>query len=88
MYFTIKRSTASFSRNSCHSIKGVHEGLKRHKCDICDKTYNLHSNLKQHIKLVHLEFSEISTKNLVKIESNLEVDVKIENCDIKCEITY
>ena len=31
----------------------VHEGLKNHKCDFCDKSFNQSGDLKVHIKGVH-----------------------------------
>ena len=34
-------------------IKTVHEGEKKHRCTICDKTFSMGYSLKKHIKTVH-----------------------------------
>ena len=34
-------------------IIGVHDRLKNHKCDRCEKCFSMPGNLRKHIKLVH-----------------------------------
>ena len=35
------------------NIKTVHEGIKDHKCDHCEKWFPRADNLKRHVKVVH-----------------------------------
>ena len=42
-------------------IKSVHEGLKNHKCDLCDKKFGHSSVLKKHIKGIHEGLKDLKT---------------------------
>ena len=41
-------------------IKNVHEQLKNHQCDLCDKVFSESRSLKKHTKAVHFVNMETS----------------------------
>ena len=55
--FSCDRCRSGFTTNWKNSllrhIKTVHEGIKAHKCDLCEKSYTSGNSLKIHIKSVH-----------------------------------
>ena len=34
-------------------MKIIHEGIKDHKCELCEKSFSIKGNLNQHMKSVH-----------------------------------
>ena len=60
------------TRNLKHHVKSVHEGLKNHKCDICDYRSSQSSDLKKHILKYH--------DDPLNTESPMKFSYKCEFC--------
>ena len=51
-----------FSADMNKHIHGVHEKIKNHKCDICEKEFAQLSSLKKHVDDVHLKIKDFKCK--------------------------